>query len=1074
MGKRFMVFVASVFLSVGIALAQTQVSGTVTSSEDGQPVVGATVKVAGTNQGTITDLNGHFSLQAPANARLEVPYIGMTTQTVKATRNMAIVLDADSKVLDDVMVVAYGTTKKSAYTGSASEIKSELIEKRQISNVSAALIGTMSGVQTFQTSGQPGETTTVRVRGISSINGTSSPLYVVDGVPFDGDLSSINSQDIASMTVLKDAVSTSLYGSRGSNGVVLITTKKGQQGKTKITVDAKWGAVSREVPNYDVMTSTGQYYELLYKSLYNGYYYNNGYSANAAFQAANADLNNTGYQVYTVPSGQYLIGKNGKLNPNATLGYSDGEYFYTPDDWQKETFKTTMRQEYNVGISGATDRFNYYSSFNYLKDDGTIKGSGFDRMTARTNVEYKATPWLTLGSNMAYTHTVSYYPDEQDNTSTNSSGNAFLMANTVAPIYPLYVRSADGTIMTNAASGHNIFDYGDGSSTNFSRNYMSISNPLGDLTYNKAEYNMNIFEGNWFAKADLTHGFTATARFSLNSDNTIYTEYNNPLYGQSAASGGSETSQQSRTSAFTQQYLLNYVQSFGKHNISATAGFEGYRLKYQYFYGYGEQIYKMGDYTLGNATSKYSIGGQTHEYRTAGLFFSGNYNFDERFFVNLGYRRDGTSAFSSDNRWGDFYNFGLGWNMKKESWLADFDALDQLKLRASFGQTGNDNHNYSSRYYGWYAYQDIYQMTGSNGTFADGTLLYKGNPDLKWEKTNAFDFGADFSFWKSRLYGSVDFFFRATSNLLDFKNVAYTNGYTRIPVNMGTIQNYGIEFEANYDILKKKDLQWTVSLNGTWLQNRIHSLSSDYTDGQYISGSRIYKEGESVYNFYMVEYAGVDKETGEALYHSIKTEKSGSSTVPVLDEDGNYIYEVNSDYESAYTYCRKQTGNILPTFYGGFGTSLFWKGLDFSVQTSFQLGGRVYDSGYETFMSTGGNGYYIGQNFHKDLLNAWSEDNPNSDIPRVDNQDDYATQTSTRFLTSSDYFSIDNITLGYTLPQSWTKKLGIEGIRLYGTAENVALFSARKGMDPRISLTSVSSSWYAVRRTISGGIKVTF
>ena len=1070
MGKRFLAFAASVFLFVGTAMAQTQVSGKVTSSEDGQPVVGATIKVVGTNQGAITDINGNFSINAPAGAKLEVSYVGMTSQTVKAGHNMSISLDADSHALDEVMVMAYGTTKKSAYTGAASEIKADKIENRQISNVSSALIGTMSGVQTFQTSGQPGESTTVRIRGISSINGVSSPLYVVDGVPFDGDLSSINSQDIASMTVLKDAVSTSLYGSRGSNGVVLITTKKGQQGKTQISVDAKWGVVSRENKNYNVVTDPGQYYELLYQGYYNQAI-GNGVSATKAFQQANNSLSNTGYTVYTVPTGQYLIGKNGKLNPNATLGYSDGTYYYTPDDWEKETFQTTMRQEYNVGISGANDRFSYYTSFNYLQDDGTIKGSGFDRITARTNVDYKATKWLTIGSNMAYTHTVSYYPDEQDNTSTNSSGNAFFIANNIAPIYPLYVRNADGTIMTDAATGKKVFDYGDGASTNFARNWMSIANPLGDLTYNHTEYNMNIFEGNWFAKADLTHGFTATARFSLNSDNTIYTMYDNPLYGQSSSSGGQTENDQQRTTAFTQQYLLNYVGAFGKHNVSATAGFEGYQLKYQYFYGYGSQLYKMGDYTLGNTTSTYQVGGATHKYHTAGAFFSGNYNYDERFFLNLGYRRDGTSAFAPDNRWGDFYNFGLGWNMKKESWLADFKALDQLKLRASFGQTGNDNHNYSIYYYGWYAYQDIYKMTGSDGTFADGTLLYKGNPDLKWEKTNAFDFGADYSFWQSRLYGSLDFFYRSTSNLLDFKNVAISNGYSRIPVNMGTIQNYGIEFEVNYDIIKKHDLTWNVSLNGTWLKNRIKKLSSDYEDGQYVSGSRIYKEGESIYNFYLVEYAGVDKETGEALYKSVQLDEDGN---PVTDDNGDYIEEINSDYQSAYTYNRKQTGNILPNFYGGFSTSLLWKGFDLSIQTSFQLGGRVYDQGYADLMTTGGDGFSVGQNFHKDLVNAWSTENTDTDIPRINTGDDYATSTSTRFLTSSDYFSIDNITLGYTLPKSLLRSLGIQGIRIYGSAENVALFSARQGMDPRLSLTSVSSSWYTARRTISGGIKLTF
>ncbi len=354
-----MTVVASVALSTSFAFAQSQISGKVTSSEDGSPVIGASIKMVGTNTGTVTDIDGNFSLNAPAGAKLEISYIGMNSTSVKAGKNMKIVLEPDNKMLDDVVVVAYGTAKKSAYTGAASEIKSAKIEARQISNVSAALVGTMSGVQTFQTNGQPGQSTSIRIRGISSINGTNSPLYVVDGVPFDGDLSSINSQDIASMTVLKDAVSTSLYGSRGSNGVVMITTKKGQQGRTLVTADAKWGAVSRENKNYDVITDPGQYYELLYKGYYNGYFYNNGFSANRSFQLANNDLSKTGYQIYNVPAGQYLIGKNGKLNPQATLGYSDGTNYFTPDNWEDETFKTTMRQEYNVGVSGGSDTFSF-------------------------------------------------------------------------------------------------------------------------------------------------------------------------------------------------------------------------------------------------------------------------------------------------------------------------------------------------------------------------------------------------------------------------------------------------------------------------------------------------------------------------------------------------------------------------------------------------------------------------------------------------------------------------------------------------------------------------------------------
>lgn len=1074
MEKRLMTVVAGLALSTSMAFAQSQISGHVTSSEDGSPVIGASIKVAGTNTGTVTDIDGNFSLNAPAGAKLEITYIGMQSKTVKAGKNVKIMLDPDDTLLDDVVVVAYGTAKKSAYTGAASEIKSAKIEARQISNVSAALIGTMSGVQTFQTSGQPGSDTSIRIRGISSINGTNSPLYVVDGVPFDGDLSSINSQDIASMTVLKDAVSTSLYGSRGSNGVVMITTKKGQQGRTQITADAKWGAVSRENKNYDVVTDPGQYYELLYKGFYNGYRYNSGFSANKSFQLANADLSKTGYQIYTVPAGQYLIGKNGKLNPEATLGYTDGVNYFTPDDWEDETFKTTMRQEYNIGVSGGSDNFSFYTSFGYLQDDGTIKGSGFDRLTGRTNVEYKAYKWLTLGSNMGYTHTNSRNPGDQDANSTASSGNAFYLANEIAPIYPMYVRDAQGNITYDKASGKKMYDFGDGASTSATRNWMSMSNPIGTLIYDKEEYNMDIFEGNWFAKVDLTHGFTATARLGLNVDNTINFSYSNPLYGQSSSYGGEVSNTQARTTALTHQYLLNYQNAFGKHNVSAMAGFEGYRLKYVYFYGNANQLYKMGDFTLGNGTSQYSASGQQHKYNTAGFFFTANYNYDEKYFVNVGYRRDGTSAFAKNNRWGDFYNCGLGWNMNREAWLEDFSALDQLKLRASFGQTGNDNHNYSSYYYGWYAYQDIFQMTGTDGVFSDGTLKYKGNPNLKWEKTNAFDFGVDYSFFKSRLYGSLDFYFRATSNLLDFKQVAISNGYSKIPVNMGTVQNYGVEFEVNYDIIKNQNMQWGVSLNGTWTKNRIHKLSSDYENGQYINGSRIFREGSSIYNLYFPHYLGVN-EKGEALYLGVKTVKDAENNeTPVKDENGNYIEEATTDYQNAYNYNRKETGNILPNVYGGFGTNFAWKGIDFAIQTSFQLGGKVYDQGYANLMTTGGTGFTAGHNFHKDVLKAWSEDNVNSDIPRLDVVDQYATNESDRFMTSSDYFSIDNITLGYTLPKAWTSHIGISGLRFYGSIENVALFTARQGMDPRMSLTSVSSSWYTARRTISGGVKITF
>lgn len=1067
MAKR-MSILAGALLTCTVALAQSQVTGTVLD-EQGQPVIGATVRVVGTNTGTVSNADGQFSLSVPNNnTRLEITYVGYEPQTIRATRNMKIQLHVQATEMDELMVVAYGTAKKSAYTGAASQIKADKIENRQLSNVTGALVGTAAGVQTYQSTGQPGESVQVRVRGVSSINGYNSPLYVVDGVPFDGDLSSINPEDIESMNVLKDAVSTSLYGSRGANGVVMITTKKGTLGKATVTVDAKWGAVARELPNYKVVKNPATYYEKLYEANFNNYKYNAGRSAVEAHQLANADLAKTGYQIYSVPEGQYLVGMNGKLNPYAKLGYSDGTNYFTPDDWEKETFKTKLRQEYNVGVSGADERFDYYTSFGFLNDQGIIEGSGFKRLSTRLNVNYRVTNWLTFGSNLSYAHSNSLYPDDQGDDDTSSSGNAFYIANFIAPVYPMYVRNTQGVIMTDPITGQNVYDYGDGASTGFMRNWMAQANPQGDLLYTFREYNSDIFNGNWMAKVDFGAGLTATARLGLNADNTIFHSSSSPLYGQSREYGGENIQEQTRATALTTQYLLNYVNGFGKHNVNATLGYEGYNYKVEDFYAIGQNIYRAGDYTVGNTIDQKRGDGSLNEYHTNGIFFSGNYNYDNRFYVNLGYRRDGTSAFAPANRWGDFFNFGLGWDMKKESWLASVDWVNQLKIRASFGQTGNDNHLVSLSaaspgYYTFYAYLDQYTLTGSNGVFSDGVLAYKGNPDLKWEKTNAFDFGVDYALLGGRLYGALDFYYRATSNLLDYKNVAMSNGYTSIPVNVGTVLNYGFEFEATYDIIKSKELNWSASLNGTFQRSKVSDLDDSYENGQYIMPSgRLIKEGSSLYQMALVRWAGVDPKTGLAQYIAKK------------EEDGKTVEYLTTKYNDALTTSREGTGNMQPTFYGGLGTQVAWKGFDLSLQTSFQLGGRVYDQGYADLMASGGTAFSTGQNWHQDILKAWTETNTNTDVPRLDVGDSYASSMSTRFLVSSDYFSIDNITLGYTLPKHFTRSFGIESLRLFGSAENLWVFSARQGLDPRRATLSVSNAWYTARRSVSGGIKVVF
>ncbi len=403
--RKLTFLLACLFLaSVGLVNAQSRtVTGRVIYAEDEQPVIGAYVVVQGSSRGTVTDADGNFSISVPQEATiLEFSFLGMKTVQAEARNGMVVRMDQEVSELDEVMVVAFGTATKKSFTGSAAVIKAEDITTRQVSNVTNALAGQVAGVQTVNTSGgQPGNAATIRIRGIGSMSASNAPLYIVDGAPFDGSMSSINPQDIESISVLKDAAANAIYGARGANGVVLITTKRGTTQEAKVNVDAKWGNNSRAVPNYAVMEDPAMYYETFYKALYNSKIYN-GNSANDAHVYARSvlfdkDAGGLGYQVYTLPAGQSLIGTNFKLNPNATLGYKDADFYYTPDNWYNEIFDpNNLRQEYNVSVSGASDKINYFMSLGYLDDSGIVSGSGFSRYTARTNVEYQAKEWLKV------------------------------------------------------------------------------------------------------------------------------------------------------------------------------------------------------------------------------------------------------------------------------------------------------------------------------------------------------------------------------------------------------------------------------------------------------------------------------------------------------------------------------------------------------------------------------------------------------------------------------------------------------------------------------------------------------
>lgn len=1068
MNKRFAIVMAGTLLSAG-ALAQSTVKGTVISQDDGMPIVGATIRVEGTNTGTVTDIDGNFSVAVPAsNKKLRIEYIGMESKTVAAKDGITIKLVPSEKDLDEVLVVAYGKQKRSAFTGSAGVVSADELKDRVVSNVTNAMSGQVAGVQVLNSNGQPGSDATIRVRGIGSISSSNDPLIILDGVPYEGNISSINPTDIASLTVLKDAASNAIYGARGANGVVLITTKQGNSKEAKVTFDAKWGTNSRAIPQYDVISSPGEYYETMFKALYNSKAYH-GSTAAEAYAYANDNLFNVengglGYQIYTVPKGENLIGTNFKLNPNAKLGYTDGQYYYTPDDWYKEAISSNLRQEYNATVSGKTDRMNYYASVGYLDDNGIVTNSSFKRYSARVNADYQAKKWLKVGTNMAYAYSDNQSPYGQTSDSWGSTGNLFYIVNSIAPIYPLYVRNADGSIMINSGNGKKTYD--SGTNTSFRRPSLS-GNAVRDLDYNSYHDYRDLFTGKWYANITPIEGLTLTANIAANIQNDRYNYLYSP-FGSSISSDGSVSVTSTRSMSVNNQYMAQYQKLIGGvHNVDFLLGYEQFRLRDQYFGGSNTHLYDPFIGELDNAgsdTDKY-LSSYTNKYMSEGIFARAQYDYDGKYFFSASFRRDASSRFSKDNRWGNFGSVGAAWLLTKEDFMKDLTWINSLKYKVSWGVQGNDNILYSNSEPNYYAYRDQYTMTYNNGSYSL-VMKYKGNKDLTWETSYSFNTGFEFELLNRRLNGSFDFFYRKTDDLLFNNPVPVSSGITTgsIPINAFNVSNTGFEFDLNGVIIKTKDIEWAANLNLTHYKNKILKLTDELdAQGGQKGAYYIRRVGGSLYESYLKRFAGVDPDNGQALYY--------------VDPD-NGDWSTTSNYDAAQL---SDCGDILPKVYGGFGTTIKAYGFDLSASFSYQLGGKFYDGTYQSFMHNGGSGMQ-GFNWHKDILNAWTPENRYTNVPRLDASDACYQLDSDRYLVSSDYLSVNNITLGYTLPKSLLEKIGISGLRVYVSGDNLGVISARKGLDPRESFglgssthdSGASQSSYSVMKSIVGGISLTF
>ena len=1079
---RLFVTTILVLLSCWSVFAQSyELKGVVTDAETGEPIPFASVLLKGTKVGVACDGDGLYTLSLPEGKDNVVIFssIGYQRREVNIGKKLVcnVSLDSDVNALQETMVVAFGTSTKESFTGSATVVKSADIAKTQSSDATRALEGVVAGVQMTTSSGSLGASPSIIIRGISSISASKSPLYVVDGVPYSGDLNLINPADIESMTVLKDAASNALYGARGANGVIMITTKKASSHDAIVTFDAKWGWNSKALQDYEIIKDPGQYYEMHYGALKQYYMYEKGMPASYAHTKAATILTGDpkdgglGYNVYTVPEGQFLIGANGRLNPNATLGrvveYEGKEFLLRPDDWMKEAYRSSFRHEYNLSVAGRSDKGNFYASIGYLNNNAIIRYSDMQRLTARLKADYQAKKWLKVGANFSYSHFD--FNNGNGTEGSNDTGNVFAFANSVAPIYPLYMRNADGSTMRDKY-GNIRYDYGAGQNGGGNRPVQMNANAFQAMALDVNNTEGNAFDGNGFARITFLKDFTFEVNAGVGLMEKRATSMLNNLYGQYAPSGGILDKSHSRYLHYNFQQLLTYDKTIRKHHVNVLLGHENY-VRQTYSVGASKKkLFSMDNLELGgaiidgkDARSSYS------KYNNEGYFLRAQYDYANKIFTSVSYRRDASSRFHPKYRWGDFWSLGAGWLINHEPW---FNAkwVDLLKIKASVGSQGNDG-------IGDNLYTDMYNIKNNQDEIAV-EFARKGNEKITWETNTNFNIGVDFDFLQGRIGGSIEYFNRMTTDMLFFFTVPSSLGYSGYYTNVGDMKNEGVEFSFNFNPIRKKNFNWNIYLNATHYKNKITKLPEQFKtinvegyDG-YATGLSFLGEGLSINTFYMPKYAGVDQETGRSLWYKNEYKKDEEGNV-VKDKKGHPIVEkvgTTTQYSEGTQYL---CGNPTPKLYGGFGTSMEFFGFDLAIQFTYQIGGLVYDGGYASLMVSPGAS--VGGNFHKDLLKAWTPENPSKEIPRMRFLDQNTSGTSNRFLTDASYLNIQNLQFGYSLPKKFTRDLRIEKLRFYLTCDNVWYVSQRKGLDPRQSFSGgTNDAMNSPVRTLSGGVTITF
>lgn len=1169
-----MLLLCALLLSFG-GYAQIQVSGKVTDAS-GTELPGVSVIVKETTTGTVTNADGTFTIPNVPGSRsiLVFSFIGYSSQEIVVGNRNVINVDlaTSENELSEVVVIGYGTTKRRNLTGSVSQVDSKTIAVQAVSSVTRALEGVVPGLQVSAIDGQPGLDMGIRLRGAGSTSQNSSnALIVIDGVPteYPNALASINPRDIESISVLKDAASTAVYGARGANGVVLVTTKKGTKGKTNISFETRAGFNYLGGLRFDLMDDSKDIYEHAWQTIYNSARYgvNGGSSTDGKFTTnvanpnmshedaaqfasahlfdyagsrTNFQMNLLGnYMAYEVPgatytptgaganssatmSGAYLIDPaTGRLNPNARQLWQAGSY-------SDHFFERTFRQEHSVSASGGSDKMDYFASVGMLEDPSYIRGSKFKRYNARTNLNAQLTNWLKIGTNLGYTFRSTQSPATRFGRNPGTvQQNVFRWANGQNPLIPLFARDLGGNILKNPDGSDMVSDNVNdsysplgvrpsvGTAVNFpngttgrplfATNLITLLDKDTDV---RDSHDLNLKA---YATVTFLKNFTFTNNISYDRFSEIRTRYGTPETG--AVIGiGAIGKYYANTGVFNTQQLLNWNKDFGRHSITALAAHEYYQFKSDLL-NFASAYSLIDNFTgAGNFVSRYNTAGAPFgnpgfggDITTMDSYFGrAVYNYDDKYFVEGSLRRDGSSKFRFvENRWGTFWSIGGGWRISQEKFMQGLnETINDLKVRASYGVIGNQSGigNYSG--YQFWNYGAVFtSSTGGTGVPATFTLSQGAVPNtaLTWENTHTFDAGIDFSMFNRRLTGTVDFYNKKTVNSVFAQPIAISLGQSSLVLNSAEIVNRGVEIALNINLIQKKDFQWNIGLNGTNYRTILTkfpagvgspALDGNFTgsiDGWSIAnggannaGQIMYLRGENkdFYNLYLYKYAGVDQTTGLPLFNATVTQQDKNAGFFADESVGSIVSTTNYTLADRY-----EMGSAIPKFIGGFQTSFQYRNFDLSAIFSFQLGGKFLSVEYGNHLYRAGN---IGNALSQELVgNTWTPENRDAKFPMAFYGDTFFTggstfgawQYSDMALFDASYLNIRNIALGYTLKNSILERIKAKSLRVYASADNIAMLTSTSGIDPRMSLVGgmeVGAAVYLPMSTFSVGLNVNF